>query len=85
MLATSPRSPPGFNPEHLQFYTIELSECADGNVFVAVVATLCPREEELCDQHLYSTRAPSLDAALAAIKDNVLIGRSEFPQRGVIL
>jgi hypothetical protein len=84
MLDNSPPSA-GFNPEHLQFYTIELSECADGKVFVAVVATLCPREEELCDQHLYSTRAPNLDAALAAIKDNVLIGRSKFPQRGVIL
>jgi len=82
MLDISPSPKPGFNPEHLQFYTIELAPCADGKVFVAVVATLCPRDEELCNQELYSTRAPNLEAALAAIKNNVVISHVELSQKG---
>ena len=71
MLDTSPRSRPGFNPEHVEFYHIEIYPLADGMLSVAVTATLCQHEGELTCQEIHYDRARTLDDALAVIKKTV--------------
>ncbi len=65
--------PPGFNPEHVQFYNIEIARLADGMISVAVTVTTCPREEELATQELHCERAQTLDEVLAIVRNSVLL------------
>lgn len=62
---------PGFNPEHVQFYNVEIGRLADGMISVAVTATSCPYDEELTTQSLHCGRARTLDEVLAIIKKSV--------------
>ena len=69
--SSSPR--PGFIPEQVQFYHVEICPLADGMLAVAVMATMCPCEGELTSQELCYDRARTLDEALAIIRNSVLI------------
>lgn len=73
MLDTPMLSPPRFNPEHVQFYNIEVGKLADGMISVAVTVTTCPYEEELITQSLYCDRARTIDEVLAVIRNSVLL------------
>ena len=73
MLPSSPQSRPAFNPEHVQFYHIEICPLADGMLAVAVSATLCPYEGELTCEEIRHDRTHTLDEALAVIRNSVLI------------
>ena len=56
----------------VEFYTIELAQLADGNVFVSMTATTVDEEEpQLLSQEIASRQVPTLDDALAIIKDGV--------------
>jgi len=53
----------------VEFYTIELSNLADGSMFVAMAATGIDEEEpQLLTQEITSERVFSLEAALALIE-----------------
>ena len=55
-----------------EFYTVELSHLADGDISVFMTATTVDDEEpQLLNQELVSERVPSLDDALALIKTGV--------------
>lgn len=69
--SSSPR--PGFIPEQVEFYHVEICPLADGMLSVAVMATMCPCEGELTSQELCYDRARTLDEALAIIRNSVLI------------
>ena len=62
-----------FDPAHVQFYNIELGRLADGMIAVTVLATICPRDEELVTQELQSDRTRTLDEAIAFIRNAVVI------------
>ena len=53
---TALRPRPAFNPEHVQFYNIEMGRLADGMISVAITATTCPYDDELVTQALHSDR-----------------------------
>ena len=56
----------------VEFYTIELAQLADGNMFVSMTATTVDDEEpQLLSQEIASRQVPTLDDALAIIKDGV--------------
>ena len=56
----------------VEFYTIELSQLPDGEIFVAMTATTVDDEEpQLLSQEITSERVASLDAALAVIRKGV--------------
>ncbi len=56
----------------VEFYTIELSQLADGAVFVSMMATTIDEEEpQLLCQEITSERVASIDDALAVIKRGV--------------
>ncbi|MCR4283195.1 MAG: hypothetical protein NUV72_09245 [Bauldia sp.] len=56
----------------VEFYTIELSQLADGAMFVSMMATTIDEEEpQLLSQEITSERVASIDDALAIIKEGV--------------
>ena len=56
----------------VEFYTIELSQLADGAMFVSMIATTVDDEEpQLLSQEITSERVVSIDDALAIIKAGV--------------
>jgi hypothetical protein len=56
----------------VEFYTIELSQLADGAMFVSMTATTVDEEEpQLLFQEITSERVASIDDALAVIKRGV--------------
>ena len=56
----------------VEFYTIELSQLADGAMFVSMMATTIDEEEpQLLCQEITSERVASIDDALAIIKRGV--------------
>jgi hypothetical protein len=57
----------------VEFFTIELSQLADGEILVAMMATTVDGEEpELLSQEIASERVASLDEALAIIRSGVV-------------
>jgi len=55
------------------FYTIELAQLADGTISVSMTATTVDEEEpQLLNQEIVSTSVPTLDDALAVIKQGVM-------------
>ena len=70
---TALRPRPAFNPEHVQFYNIEMGRLADGMISVAITATTCPYDDELVTQELHSDRTRTLDEALAFIRNSLVI------------
>ena len=69
----APQSCPAFNPEHVQFYNIEMGRLADGMIAVSITATLCPTDGELVTQELTADRTQTLEEALAFIKHSLVI------------
>jgi hypothetical protein len=58
----------------VEFYTIELSQLADGTIFVSMTATTVDEEEpQLLCQEIVSKRVISIDHALAAIRDGMIV------------
>jgi hypothetical protein len=56
----------------VEFYTIELSQQADGTMFLSMTATTVDEEEpQLLSQEITSERVASIDDALAIIKAGV--------------
>ncbi len=56
----------------IEFYTIELSQLADGAIYVSMMATTVDEEEpQLLCQEITSERVASLEDALADIKRGV--------------
>jgi hypothetical protein len=56
----------------VEFYTIELSQLADGAMLVSMMATTIDEEEpQLLSQEITSERVASIDDALALIKRGV--------------
>lgn len=57
-----------------EFFRVELSPLADGQIFVSLTATTVDDEEpELLDQEIASQRVDSLDAALALVRTHLHI------------
>ena len=69
----APQSCPAFNPEHVQFYNIEMGRLADGMIAVSITATLCPTDGELVTQELTADRTQTLEEELAFIKHSLVI------------
>ena len=60
------------NFKALEFFTIQLSPLADGNVFVAMTATsVDDQEAQLLNQEIASDRVATIDDALALIAERV--------------
>jgi len=58
----------------VEFYSIQLSQLADGAMFVEIVAiSINDREPELLSQELISERVASIDAALTLVKMSIII------------
>jgi hypothetical protein len=56
----------------LEFFTIQLSPLADGDVFVAMTATMVDDQEaQLLNQEIVSDRVATIDDALTLISDRV--------------
>ena len=56
----------------VEFYTIELSQLADGAMFVSMMAiTVDDEEPQLLSQEITNERVASIDDALALIKKGV--------------
>jgi hypothetical protein len=56
----------------VEFYTIELSQLADGGLLVSMMATTIDEEEpQLLSQEITRERVTSIDDALAVIKKGV--------------
>ena len=56
----------------IEFYTIELARLADGNLLVSITGTTVDEEEpQLLNQEIASQSVPTLDEALAVIKEAV--------------
>lgn len=56
----------------VEFYTIELSQLPDGEVFVAMTATVVDDEEpQLLAQEIASQRVASIDDAIAVIRQGL--------------
>ena len=65
---------PAPNPawKAVEFYTIELSQLADGAMLVSMMATTIDEDEpQLLSQEITSERVASIDDALALIKKGV--------------
>jgi hypothetical protein len=61
----------------VEFYTIELSQLADGAMLVSMMATTIDEEEpQLLSQEITSERVASIDDALAVIKRGVTVTNS---------
>jgi hypothetical protein len=73
MRGPAPHLCPAFNPEHVQFYNIEMGRLADGMIAVSITATLCPTDGELITQELTADRTQTLEEALAFIKHSLVI------------
>jgi len=73
MRGIAPQACPDFNPEHVQFYNIEMGRLADGMISVAITATSCPYEGELVTQELHADRTRTLDEALAFVRNSLVI------------
>lgn len=73
MRGPAPQSCPVFNPEHVQFYNIEIGRLADGMISVAITATTCPYEGELVTQELHADRTRTFDEALAFVRNSLAI------------
>ena len=59
----------------VEFYTIELSQLADGAMLVSMMATTFEEEEpQLLSQEITTERVASIDDALAVIKTGVIRG-----------
>lgn len=58
----------GHKPE---FYDIQIGKLADGKIAVAITATSCLGESDLCTQHLSSDRTDTLDEVLSVIRREV--------------
>ncbi len=57
----------------VEFYTIELSQLADGAMLVSMMATTFEEEEpQLLSQEITTERVASIDDALAVIKTGVI-------------
>ncbi len=63
-----------YNPANVDFFDIQVSQLADGNIAVAITATWSPYDTELCTQHLIADRAKTIDEALGVIKREVRFG-----------
>jgi hypothetical protein len=63
--------PPNFPP--IQFYSVEITPLADGQMSVGMSATICePVDEgdfELINMDMASTRVDTIDQALAVIRE----------------
>jgi hypothetical protein len=60
------------NFKALEYFTIQLSPLADGNVFVAMTATTVDDQDaQLLNQEIASDRVATLDDALALIAERV--------------
>ena len=58
----------------VEFYTIELSQLADGTIFVSMTATTVDEEEpQLLCQEIVNKRVISIDHALAAIRNGMIV------------
>ncbi len=67
------------NFKALEFFTIQLSPLADGNVFVAMTATTVDDQDaQLLNQEIASDRVATIEDALALIAERV----RPTPQRG---
>jgi hypothetical protein len=56
----------------VEFFTIELSQLADGGILVAMMATTVDGEEpELLSQEIASERVASIDDALTVIRSGL--------------
>jgi hypothetical protein len=73
MLDASAQPGPGFVPDQVQFYHIEICPLADGMLSIAVSATISPFEGELTSRELRYDRARTIDEVLAVIRNSVLI------------
>jgi hypothetical protein len=61
----------------VEFYTIELSQLADGAMLGSMIATTIDEEEpQLLSQEITSERVASIDDALAVIKRGVTVTNS---------
>ena len=57
----------------VEFYTIQLAQLADGTIHVALTATSVDETEpQLLSQEIASERVPSIDDALALIREGVI-------------
>lgn len=70
-LALSDEPRRSVRPEHIQFYSIELSPTADGQLAVGILATICEEEGELEGMDLGFRRVSSIDDALAVIRQAI--------------
>jgi hypothetical protein len=60
------------NFKSLEFFTIQLSPLADGNVFVAMTATTVDEQEaQLLNMEIAADRVATIDDALALIAERV--------------
>jgi hypothetical protein len=67
-----PTSAAPVNFKSLEFFTIQLSPLADGNVFVAMTATTVDDQDaQLLNQEIASDRVATIDDALALITERV--------------
>jgi hypothetical protein len=57
----------------VEFFTIELSQLADGEILIAMMATMVDGEEpELLSQEIASERVSTIDEALAVIRSGIV-------------
>lgn len=71
-MANAPAPTPPTVQKSAEFYTIELSHLADGDISVFMTATTVDDDEpQLLNQELASERVKTLDDALALIKTGV--------------
>ena len=69
------------NFKALEFFTIQLSPLADGNVFVAMTATTVDDQDaQLLNQEIASDRVATLDDALALIAERVRPSAQRTPE-----
>jgi len=67
------------NFKALEFFTIQLSPLADGNVFVAMTATTVDDQEaQLLSMEIASDRVATIDDALALIAERVRASSQHF-------
>jgi len=77
MLEQTPRARPIVAPPRadliplVQFYSIQLSTLADGNLSIGIMATLCEDDGELIGMDVASERVANMAEALALIESAV--------------
>jgi len=54
-----------------EFYDIQIGRLADGKIAVAITATSCLGETDLCTQQLSADRTDTLDEVLSVIRREV--------------